>query len=288
MPLSTHYLDDEQVEELSVLAELVYLRGLLHAKRAASDGVVSVRRIAGGLIGKPLAPGDPEVDLQQVQAAAQELATVTVRPDDRPLWEPLEGAPGRYRISAYLKHNEAAEAVENRRRSDTNGRRIGALKTNHGKGLHENNPVPDCPLCEENPQVGAVEGASAPPTAADSGRSERAPSGAPDAPHLRRTSPQQPPLALDLVTAVADRLGTTTEQLLRRGITGAVARAKANSWTDHAITGTAAVAATKTAPLAWLAKTLEAAEPPDAEYTTAEEFTALFERLDAAADGAVA
>lgn len=131
VPLAVGFLDDVDVNDCGALAQLVYLRALLHAKRAASDGLVSLRQIAGGLFG--------HVDPDDVQAAAAELV-------DAGLWDATSHTD-RYVITGWLKHN--ASTLE--RSLERDAKRVGAHRTNHKLGRHDGAPVDGCPDCQDGP-----------------------------------------------------------------------------------------------------------------------------------------
>lgn len=128
VPLSCGFLDDLEINSCSALAQLVYVRALLHAKRNGTDGLVSVRQITGGLY--------PHAVAGDVQQASTELV-------DNGLWLGTTD-PDRFTIAQWVKHNGSA-ALALRERS---GKRSGALITNHGKGQHDGDPRPDCPRCQ--------------------------------------------------------------------------------------------------------------------------------------------
>ena len=142
VPLSCGFLDDMEVNDCSPLAQLVYIRALLHAKRAATDGLVTLRQITGALY--------PHVDADDVLGAAGQLC-------NRGLWEQTDH-PDRYQISAWLKHNVSAWE----RSEERSAKRKGALMTNHKKGLHDDKPVVDCPDCSKAQSTHVSPGGSAP------------------------------------------------------------------------------------------------------------------------------
>ena len=131
VPLACGFLDDIEVNDCSPLAQLVYIRALLHTKRAATDGLLSLRQVTGGLFS--------HVSPAVVQEAAVELC-------ERGLWSTTDH-DDRYVISSWLKHNESSL----QRSAERSAKRSGAHKTNHGKGLHDDHPVDDCPLCLDGP-----------------------------------------------------------------------------------------------------------------------------------------
>lgn len=149
VPLSVGYLDDPVMSACSTEAQLVYLRGLLHAKRAASDGVVSLRIITGALW-EVMEPAD-------VRAAVDELTAA-----DK--WLRID--VDTYEIARWAKYNDRPDSGANRSRS-------GAMKGNHQRWHIARNVVdPDCPICngdinpeEEEPQVNRTDIApESPPT----------------------------------------------------------------------------------------------------------------------------
>jgi hypothetical protein len=118
--LDASYFYDPKVERVSPLAELLFVRGLCHAKQHLTDGVIS-RRALNGL--SPDDDGDP--------LAPERLATELVRAG---LWtEVLETDPvtrvtrvTAWRVTAWASHNEPADKVREKRAAEV--RRVQAWR----------------------------------------------------------------------------------------------------------------------------------------------------------------
>ena len=128
VPLDVNMPHDIKVRRAGPHAELLYIRGLIYLKKAPTDGFI------------------PKFDLPALssgclQVAKSVKALVTVG-----LWieGEHEGVTGWYCV-AWLKWN-SSEAEKDEQRSQ---RRLGALKTNHDRGLHKEEPHDDCPKCDK-------------------------------------------------------------------------------------------------------------------------------------------
>lgn len=113
-------------------ARLVFLTGIALAKGAGNTGDLSLRAMVGVQWGA--------MEPAEVQAAAARLVELE-------LWRSTDD-PDRFVIARYDKWQDTAAELEHQRRQ----KRIGALKTNHGKGQHRT-PVDDCPLCHPQPKA---------------------------------------------------------------------------------------------------------------------------------------
>lgn len=126
VPLDLNLPRDVKIRKAGPEAELLYIRGLIYLKGTDSDGFI------------------PDFDLpvigvgcNRVPQAAKRLVTVG-------LWDVAErdDMTG-YQCRAWLKWNLSRKEVEEQRQQ----RRIGALKTNHNRGDHTEQPHRECPLC---------------------------------------------------------------------------------------------------------------------------------------------
>lgn len=292
VPLSTHYLDDEIVSSVSVLAQQLYIRSLLIAKRSASNGSFLLRAVSGSLYGALLAPG-VSVNDELVTSAAEELGTVTDS-TGRPLWTLIDGSTGRFLITGYEKHNGKALALAERNRAQAlalgERKAAGAHITNHGKGLHDDEPRDGCPICYPNPQVGALGSAS--------GRTAESVS-APDSgaiphltsPHLNsietppspraRVSKQERFNLISLVGDTAEALGMDPAAAVTLGITETVQTAQTAGWAPEQIVSVAQLARAKRWPSKWLAAVLANPENLDRPHLrTADDFARFFAEHD--------
>ena len=124
VPSDVNTADDPLIIAAGALAELLFRRGNEYCKRVGNDGVFPKAAIdAFGL----RIPG-------KLTTHAQALVDVGLWAD--------EGDS--FRVTKYLCWNMSQEQMRDARER----KRIGALKTNHKRGLHAA-PVPDCPDCEQ-------------------------------------------------------------------------------------------------------------------------------------------
>ncbi len=154
VPLSVDVLNDERLNFASAVAQLVYFRGLVHAKVSARDGIVSRRSVLGGLFDVPVTVESGDVCQDVVADAIGELVVLG-------LWEIVDDKMHTYRISGWFKHNDPVEAVENRRAEAEAKKRANGFRSGHKQGWHDGNPREGCPLCDEKDQVRAHKSASA-------------------------------------------------------------------------------------------------------------------------------
>lgn len=123
VPLDLNMPRDAAIRRAGPDAELLYIRGLIYLKQSDADGFV------------------PEFDLDVIAVGlkrARESVAALVREG---LWL---SHPGGWVCKSWLKWNlSQAEQAEKREKN-----RIGAIKSNHRQGRHEDSD-PDCPLCAE-------------------------------------------------------------------------------------------------------------------------------------------
>ncbi len=280
VPLSVDILEDDALNECSIVAQAIYFRGLAHAKRASRNGLVTRRSVLGGLYGTHvLAQEHDTKDLEtEVDAAVDELV-------DAELWARTD-RDGTYQICGWLKHNEPVENVAERISERKAKRSANAHRSNHKRGLHDETRHPDCPICkEENPQVGAHADAERP----QSDNPERNASGAPPTPpseridteqeqepnqeqqqQFRPSAPTPPdPDAVTTAFAVGELLGVNP---MGTGIPGAVMASRARGWTDDALVALAEHAALRATsnPRGLWAHLVEVRQPPEPTLTTDE------------------
>lgn len=140
VPLDLDLPRDIKIRKAGPDAELLYIRGLIYLKAADYDGFIPDFDIPALAVG-----------CKAVPASIKRLLTVG-------LWEPseLDGMAGYY-CRAWLKWNMSRAELEEQRAQ----RKIGALKTNHDRGLHKEERHPECPKCrkedpDERPQLAAL------------------------------------------------------------------------------------------------------------------------------------
>lgn len=128
VPLDLDMPRDIKIRKAGPDAELLYIRGLIYLKSAKYDGFIPDFDVAALAVG-----------CRAVPASTKALVTVG-------LWETAEvdGMQG-YNCRGWLKWNMSQSEQEEQRRQ----RRIGALKTNHDRGQHADEPHPDCPKCQK-------------------------------------------------------------------------------------------------------------------------------------------
>lgn len=292
VPLSVDILEDEALNDCSIVAQLVYLRGLAHAKRASRDGMVSKRAVVGGLYSAVALPTDEGwvTNDDTLDLAIDEL----VRAE---LWASTD-TDGQYQITGWLKHNEPVDRVAERIADRKAQRSANAHRTNHKKGLHDKHPHVDCPTCQEEfPQVGAHGDAERPQDDNGSGaQADHSPDRSAGALDIEQESEQeqeqeqqQQPRssapsgqAVETVTAVANCFGVDP---LADGILGAIEIARARGWPDYAIVALAEAAVLRANyPRAWWAKRVETEQPPEPGLRTAEDFARFFAEHDGQAE----
>lgn len=121
VPSDVNTIHDPKIRAAGFKAELLFRRGNEHAKSLGSDGLLWKYDLPIFGIGIP-----------SPSASAARLVEVK-------LWRDLGD---RWRIEGWMKWNLSQDDLKEEKEL----RRIGALKTNHGKG-HHTESVRDCPLC---------------------------------------------------------------------------------------------------------------------------------------------
>lgn len=170
--LSAKIYQDPDFLTCSKDARLCYLTGIAIAKDLNQDGRVHMWALVGAMYGV--------MESHEVELVAAELV-------DRGLWSSEGG--GTYFVRAFLKWNESSDEQSDAR----NRKRLGALKTNHRRGLHVQN-VDDCPLCAADEPVspGQRGGAIAPASAALSARRQETETGDVDERYISPASSGEP------------------------------------------------------------------------------------------------
>lgn len=126
VPLDLNLPSDPKIRRAGPDAELLYIRGLIYLKRTSSDGFI------------------PEYDLPALAVGLRNTKASVAALAKAKLWHAseLDGSEG-WTCAAWLKWNMSQQEIADARSE----RKLGALKTNHGKGLHTT-PAAGCPDCE--------------------------------------------------------------------------------------------------------------------------------------------
>ena len=125
VPSDVNLANDPAILRAGFKAELLFRRANEYAKRMNRDGIIypiELPIIAHGIPGNPRHLADTLINVG--------------------LWEDTEEG---LVIRSFLKWNMSQEEQLEARRK----RKIGALRTNHGRGLHSGQPDTDCPLCQK-------------------------------------------------------------------------------------------------------------------------------------------
>lgn len=125
--LSARIIHDPDFLAASGDARLLFLTSIALAKNVNRDGLISLRAMVGIQHGV--------MTEAEVTEAAHELIGLG-------LWTP-GGAAGTYCVRQFTKWNETAEEME----TAALRKRVGALKTNHALGRHQDKREADCPDC---------------------------------------------------------------------------------------------------------------------------------------------
>lgn len=140
VPLDLDLPRDIKIRKAGPDAELLYIRGLLYLKASDYDGFI------------------PDFDMPALSVGCKAVPASVKKLVAVGLWEPteLDGMTG-YNCRAWLKWNMSRAELEEQRAQ----RKAGALKTNHDRGLHAEEPHPECTKCRkdgphERPQLAAL------------------------------------------------------------------------------------------------------------------------------------
>lgn len=298
VPLSVDVLEDPALNACSMVAQLVYFRGLAHAKRAARDGIVTRRQLVGGLFDTTVVTDETDDDgsgTVEIDAGIGELVR-------NGLWEAAQER-GTYRIVGWLKHNDPVEAVEHRRAERKRSATENAHRSNHKQGYHQEKPNARCPLCkDEFPQVGTHDNAERPQggdaSASPADHDDQRPC---DAKETERDIETDSDLDTDLdsnaaaaprstqegtdessgsssgrwvevAEQVIPRLGLDAHSTGAQTVPGSVADAIARGWSAAGLVDLAEIAATKEHPAGWWLTTVRTADPADRDPKAAEVF----------------
>ena len=126
VPLDLNLPSDAAIRRAGPDAELLFIRGMIYLKRTGSDGWIPAYDLPAFAVG-----------LKNVKAATAALVKVN-------LWQAIERdeEPG-WLCRSWLKWNMSQQEIADSKAE----RKAGAMRTNHGKGLHVV-PVQGCPDCE--------------------------------------------------------------------------------------------------------------------------------------------
>ena len=129
VPCDVNLANDPAVLHAGFKAELLFRRANEYAKRMNRDGIiypVELPIIAHGI------PGDP-----------MRLVDVLI---DAGLWQDTDDG---LVIRSFLKWNMSQDEQAAAREK----KRIGAAKTNHGRGRHADTPDKECPICQQEGEL---------------------------------------------------------------------------------------------------------------------------------------
>lgn len=127
--LSAGIVHDGDWLDLNAGGRLCFVTSLALAKATNEDGRFSLRAMIGVQAGA--------LTEKQVRAAAADIVAAG-------LWEHDGG--DRYVVRSYTRWNESVAEQDERRDS----KRVGALRTNHKLGRHDERPESDCPDCRSS------------------------------------------------------------------------------------------------------------------------------------------
>lgn len=135
VPLDVNYLRDPKVRRAGSDAELLYLRGLAHAKGGSTDGFIA------------------DFDLEVVGVGLSRLRTRVASLVEHGLWKEVDGG---WRIAGWTKWNKTNRQMS----EDKEARKLGAEKTNHKRyHLGEDGDFnPSCSLCRAAMSNGGANG----------------------------------------------------------------------------------------------------------------------------------
>lgn len=135
VPLDVNYLRDPKIRRAGTDAELLYLRGLAHAKGGSTDGFIA------------------DFDLEVVGVGMTKLPSRVTSLIDHGLWKEVEGG---WRIAGWTKWNKTNKQMSD----DKEARKLGAEKTNHKK-YHtgdEGDFNASCSICRAAMSNGGADG----------------------------------------------------------------------------------------------------------------------------------
>lgn len=131
VPLDLDLPRDIKIRKAGPDAELLYIRGLIYLKASDYDGFIPDFDMPALAVG-----------CRNVPASVKKLVAVGLW--ERATYDDMDG----YNCRAWLKWNMSRAELEAQRIQ----RKIGALKTNHARGQHDDEPHDECPKCgKENP-----------------------------------------------------------------------------------------------------------------------------------------
>jgi len=127
VPVDVNLPSDPKIRRAGPDAEVLFLRGLFYLKRTKSDGFI------------------PEYDLPALAVGCKNIKPAAAALVKVGLWVEcvVDDSEG-WNVPAWLKWNMSQQEIADARAE----RKTGAMKTNHGKGLHADRPVVGCPDCE--------------------------------------------------------------------------------------------------------------------------------------------
>lgn len=133
VPLDLNLPRDIKIRKAGPDAELLYIRGLIYLKGADYDGFI------------------PDFDIPALAVGCRNIPASTKKLVAVGLWERVEHDDMQgYNCTAWLKWNMSQAELEEQRIA----RRLGALKTNHDRGLHKDEPHPECERCKKGSRGG--------------------------------------------------------------------------------------------------------------------------------------
>ena len=127
VPCDVNLASDVAIMRAGAMPELLYRRGLEHAKKTDRDGLIYEVEL-----------GDFSRGITTPAKHAATLVKVGLWIKEGDAW----------RIKGWSKWNASADEREDAKRL----KRLGALKTNHNLGRHDGAPETECPTCQASLQ----------------------------------------------------------------------------------------------------------------------------------------
>lgn len=124
VPSDVNTAYDPAIIAAGPMAELLFRRGNEHAKRLDRDGVILAAELA--------------IIARGISTPTKQAAALVAHG----LWEDVEGG---WRIRSWFKWNLTQQEVAAQRRKKQDA----ALRSHHRRGLHDEIPESQCPICKE-------------------------------------------------------------------------------------------------------------------------------------------